>query len=103
LDHIVEVLHREKIIDHRISAEKIEWGRPQKDENCPDGYKGRIGIHEVLDVTDPIRELIVRNATSDQIDAQARKEGMLTMLEEGFVRAAQKITSIEEILRVTSE
>jgi len=47
--------------------------------------------------------MIVKQATSDQIQKQARKEGMQTMVEDGFVKAAQGITSIEEVLRVISE
>jgi general secretion pathway protein E len=47
--------------------------------------------------------MIIGRATIDEIEAQARKEGMLIMLEDGFVKAIQGYTSIEEILRVTSE
>jgi type II secretory ATPase GspE/PulE/Tfp pilus assembly ATPase PilB-like protein len=50
-----------------------------------------------------IKDMLVKNATSDQLEAQGRKEGMITMTDEGFIRAAQKVTSIEEVLRVTSE
>ncbi len=103
LDRIVELLKREKIVPANASLEKITWARPKKSEICPDGYKGRIGIHEVLEVSEAIKELIVKNATSDEIEKQARKEGMAAMLEDGFLKAAQKITSIEEVLRVTSE
>ena len=77
--------------------------KPKKADECPDGYKGRLGIHEVLEVTESIKAMVVKNATSDEIEKQARSENMLTMLEEGFIRAAQKITTIEEVLRVTSE
>jgi type IV pilus assembly protein PilB len=70
---------------------------------CEDGYQGRIGIHEVLEMTPTIRELVIKNATSDEIEAQARKEGMLTMLEDGIFKAAQGLTTIEEVLRVVSE
>ena len=50
-----------------------------------------------------IRELAVVNASADKIEAQARKEGMLTMLEDGIFQAAQGNTSIEEVFRVVSE
>ncbi|QQG45670.1 MAG: type II/IV secretion system protein [Candidatus Sungiibacteriota bacterium] len=103
LDRILEVLKHEKIIDAKTTFEKIEWGRHKKTEECPDGYKGRIGIHEVLEMSESIKELVVKNATSDDIEKRGREEGMLTMLEEGFIRAAQRVTSIEEVLRVTSE
>ena len=102
-DRIGEIIKEAKIIDPKQTLEKIEWGRPKKAGECPEGYKGRIGIHEMLEMSDTIKELVMKNATADQIEKQARAEGMLTMLEEGFIRAAQKVTSIEEILRVTSE
>jgi len=47
--------------------------------------------------------LVMANTTSDDIEKQARKEGMLTMLEDGVIKAAQGITTIEEVLRVTRE
>ena len=57
----------------------------------------------MLPVSESIKVLIVQKATSDQIQKQAQQEGMVTMVEDGFVKAAQGITSIEEILRVVSE
>lgn len=103
LDKILEILKREKAVDKKTTLETIEWGIAQKTEECRDGYKGRIGIHEVLEMSETIKELVVRNATSDEIERQAKNEGMLSMIEEGFIRAAQRVTTIEEILRVTSE
>ncbi|MBI4132873.1 MAG: Flp pilus assembly complex ATPase component TadA [Candidatus Sungbacteria bacterium] len=103
LERILGILKREKVVGAGATLDKINWARPRKSEKCPDGYKGRIGIHEALEVTETIKELIVKNATSDEIERQARSEGMVTMLEDGFIKAAQGITSIEEILRVTSE
>jgi len=104
LERILETLKKEKVIDAKMpSFEKIDWSKPKQSQECPDGYKGRIGIHEVLEMSESIKELVVKNATSDAIEKRAREEGMLTMLEEGFIRATQKITSIEEILRVTRE
>ena len=103
LERITELLRREKIVASSAGIGEVKWARPKKSEACPDGYKGRIGIHEALEVTSTIRELIVKHATSDEIEVQARKEGMITMLEDGFLKAAQGITSIEEVLRVTSE
>jgi len=60
-------------------------------------------VHEILRVSEGIRNLIMANATSDDIEKQAKKEGMMTMLEDGIVKCVQGITTIEEILRVTSE
>jgi type IV pilus assembly protein PilB len=67
------------------------------------GYKGRMGIYEVLGNSTTIQKLIVGNATSEVIQDEAIKEGMITMQVDGFIKALRGQTSIEEILRVTSE
>lgn len=67
------------------------------------GYKGRIGIYEVLGNSTAIEQLIIGNGTSEQIQDQAMKDGMITMQLDGFVKALRGQTSVEEILRVTSE
>ncbi len=73
-------------------------------ENCGHtGYKGRMGIYEVLDNTLEVQKLIVGNSTSDAIQVQAVKEGMVTMQVDGFVKSLRGQTSVEEILRVTTE
>lgn len=72
--------------------------------NCGgSGFKGRMGIYEVLANTLDVQKLIVANATSNAIQDQAIKEGMLTMQMDGLVKALRGQTSIEEILRVTRE
>lgn len=103
LEKILDKLKEEKIIDKKTNLDSQKWGFPKPSEKSKDGYKGRIGIHEVLDMSLAIKDLILKNSTSDQIEEEARKEGMLTMLEDGFIKAAQGITSVEEVLRVTSE
>ena len=57
----------------------------------------------MLPVTESIKELIVQHAISDKIQAQAEQEGMVTMVEDGLVKAAQGLTTIEEVLRVITE
>jgi len=81
----------------------VTFFEPKPTKACPEGYKGRIGIFEVLPVTESIKKLITQNATSDAIQERALKEGMITMVEDGFVKAAQGITTIEEVLRVIME
>ncbi|MDE2078915.1 MAG: Flp pilus assembly complex ATPase component TadA, partial [Patescibacteria group bacterium] len=70
---------------------------------CSDGYEHRVCIDEVLPVSHAIRDLIMKNATADDLEAQAKKEGMLTMVEDGIFKAANGVTTIEEVLRVISE
>jgi type IV pilus assembly protein PilB len=72
--------------------------------NCNhSGYKGRIGIYEVLHTSPAIQKLIVSNDTSENMQLTAIKEGMVTMQLDGFIKALRGETTIEEILRVTSE
>ena len=73
-------------------------------DNCnKTGYKGRMGIYEVLDNTNAIQKMIVANATSSGIQEQAIKEGMDSMQVDGLIKALRGETSIEETLRVTRE
>jgi len=103
LNRILKILKEEKLVKPKATFKDIEFYRAKSSKECPEGYKGRIGIYEVLSVTETIKELIVKRETSDKITAQAQKEGMRTMIEDGFVKAAQGITSIEEVLRVIIE
>jgi len=103
LDKILEILKGEKLIKPKQTLKDIEFYKPKPSKDCPEGYRGRIGIYEVLPVTEMIKELIIKKADADQIQAQAQKEGMRTMIEDGFIKAAQGVTSIEEVLRVIAE
>ncbi len=86
------------------SIAKVKLWRPKtKLEAGQSGYKGRMGIYEVLENDNDIQKLIVSNATADEIQNQAIKNGMLTMQTDGLIKAILGQTSIEEILRVTRE
>lgn len=65
------------------------------------GYRGRLGVFEVLEVTQVIRDLIAQKADAEAIDAQARKEGMRSMLNDAMIKVQQGLTTIEEVIRVT--
>jgi type II secretory ATPase GspE/PulE/Tfp pilus assembly ATPase PilB-like protein len=103
MEEMLKILKREKIVKENATWETIDFYRPKPSKDSPDGYKDRVGIREVLEVSPAIKDLITKNATSDEIEAQARKEGMVTMIEDGFVKAVQGQTSLEEVLRVTRE
>lgn len=96
-------------IDNELSTTETSIQRLWKahDGGCDkcshSGYKGRVGIYEVLENTTEVQKLIVSNATSDVIQNQAIKDGMLTMQIDGFIKALRGQTSIEEIIRVTRE
>jgi general secretion pathway protein E len=74
---------------------------------CPQcaktGYSGRIGIMEMLPITDPMRSLIMQHATAADLRNEAIREGMRTMYEDGLVKAIRGVTTLEEVLRVTRE
>lgn len=103
LDKVLEVLREEKIVEKKANWEDISFWEPAPEKEGDDGYHGRIGIHEVLKVSPAIKELVMRGATTAEMDDQAQKEGMLTMLEDGIFKAVQGLTTIEEVLRVISE
>lgn len=102
MDKILKALKEEKVISSSATWKVIPFykAKPSKEN---DGYKGRVGIYEVLEISNSIREMIMSEKTSDDVEKQARKEGMFTMIEDGVFKAAQGITTIEEILRVVSE
>jgi type IV pilus assembly protein PilB len=68
----------------------------------PGGYKGRVGLYEVMEVTEQIQNLIVRRATSAEIQKQAVVQGMVPMLEDGYLKALTGLTTIEEVNRVAA-
>ncbi len=103
LNRILKILKEEKILKSGKDLKDIDFYRPKPTKDCPTGYKGRIGIFEVLPVTEEIKKLIVAKATTEEIANQAIKEGMRTMVEDGFIKAAKGITSLEEVFRVITE
>jgi len=102
LDRMLTILRDEKVIGPKDGWDKVMFGSPKASAES-DGYKGRVGIHEVLKMSPAVKELIMKGATSGDIEAQAKREGMITMLEDGIFVAAQGMTTIEEVLRVVSE
>lgn len=94
----LELATTEKIISRLWKAD---------DDGCDNcnhtGYRGRMGIYEVLPNSDRIQRLIISTASSENIEAQATTDGMITMQVDGLVKALRGQTTIEEILRVTAE
>lgn len=67
------------------------------------GYKGRIGIYEVLVVSEIIGKLILEHSPASLIEEQAKKEGMITMKQDGYLKVLEGLTTLEEVLRVAQE
>ncbi|HEY8886726.1 MAG TPA: GspE/PulE family protein [Candidatus Microsaccharimonas sp.] len=74
-----------------------------KEDDAQEGYKGRIGIYEVLTNSPEVKKYIMTRASSDQIQAQAIIEGMMTMQIDGLIKALRGETTIEEVLRVSRD
>ncbi len=70
---------------------------------APNGYSGRAGLYEVMDVDEDIQALIVAHATSAEIQRKAQQKGMVTMRQDGYLKVLQGITTLEEVNRVTSD
>jgi len=88
------------------------WQKPakvmlNKGEGCDQcghgGYQGRIGVFEVLSVSEKIGRLILERAPAQEIEKQAVEEGMMTMEQDGYLKVVEGITTIEEVLRVAQE
>ncbi len=94
------------LIEKYFGGEKKEV-RIYHGKGCPicggTGYTGRIGIFEVLEMSEPIRDLVMKRVNADQIKQQAINEGMKTMIEDGIKKVLSGITTIEEVLRATRE
>jgi len=103
LDKVLTTLKEEKVVGKNDDWDKVPFYRLKKGVEPEEGFSGRVGIHEILKVSSAIKEVILKSGTSDEIQAQAEKEGMLTMIEDGIFKAVMGVTTIEEVLRVISE
>jgi type IV pilus assembly protein PilB len=70
--------------------------------NTPGGYKGRMGLYEVFTITEEIQELILKRATSAEIQEAAQKQGMITMREDGYLKTLTGLTTVNEVNRVAT-
>jgi type IV pilus assembly protein PilB len=68
----------------------------------PGGYKGRVGLYEVMDVSETIQGLIIKHSTSGDIQRQAIAEGMISMRQDGYLKALQGLTTLDEVNRVAA-
>jgi type II secretory ATPase GspE/PulE/Tfp pilus assembly ATPase PilB-like protein len=105
IDALLAIMKREKFVDS--SASKLTdvtfWKGAGCDKCNHSGYKGRKGIYEVLEVTADIQDLLLKQAPTAQIQDKAVEQGMILMWQDGFIKASQGITTIEEVLRVSKE
>jgi type IV pilus assembly protein PilB len=105
ISSILDSLTREGILaSSDMELSELLFYRGKGCKRCNNsGYKGRIGIYEVLDNTAELQKLIMQKSSAQQLQEQAENQKMLTMIEDGFIKAKNGITTIEEVLRVTKE
>jgi type IV pilus assembly protein PilB len=105
IESILETMEKEKtIISAKKGLKSLLFYRGKGCKRCNNtGYKGRMGIYEVLENNDEIQSLMLKNASAPEIRRQALANGMITMSEDGFIKAKNGITTLEEIMRVTQE
>ena len=103
LDRMLGFLREENMIPADAGWDKVPFFKPVASSEFESGYSSRTGIHEVLKVTPAIKEMIIKGSSQDEIELQAKKEGMMTMIEDGVYQAVLGATSLEEVFRVVSE
>jgi type IV pilus assembly protein PilB len=103
LNRVIGFLKKEKIVGEKDTITEIPFYKPKPSAESKDGYGGRVCTNEVLKMTPTIKELVVRGSSDSVINEQAKKEGMMSMIEDGIFKAVQGVTTIEEVLRVISE
>ena len=108
----VEYTPDPKVVEEMKSTLGDLWTAPDdvklfKGKGCSDcndsGYYGRVGIFEVMPVTEPISKLILERAPASSVEKEARKEGMIDMKQDGYLKALEGITTVEEVLRVAQD
>jgi type IV pilus assembly protein PilB len=71
--------------------------------SCNNGYKGRVGLYQVMPISEEIQRIILRDGSSLEIGEQAKREGVRTIRESGLQKVKMGLTSLEEVLAVSNE
>jgi type IV pilus assembly protein PilB len=100
-------LPRQTLLKEGFGEEEIDAGLTIYEavgcDHCTDGYKGRIGIYQVMTISDDMRKLITREASDIEIAAQAKREGIADLIQAGLDKVREGITSLSELHRITKE
>src|SRR5271169_2684718 len=96
----------QKVSDTVLAEHGLSGAEPFEPDGCPrcgsSGYRGRVGIYEVMEITEPIRTMVLERASVDDIVAVAVSEGMRRLRDDGLLKVRDGLTSIAEIERITS-
>lgn len=108
VDSISEIIKKNKIVKKSYKSNKEMWldlkfARGKGCSKCRNGYKGRMGVFEVLQIDEKIKKLINNSEPGEKIEEAARANGMTTMLEDGIIKFVQGLTTLEEVMRVTKD
>jgi type IV pilus assembly protein PilB len=98
-----EILKKEGLLDCGIKREEVQLFHPTGCPACKGGYKGRVGIYEVVKITDNISRIIMENGNAIQIADACKKEGFFNLRTAALRKAAWGLTSLEEVNRVTKD
>ena len=100
-------LPRQTLIDAGFEESELAGGwtpyKPVGCDACNNGYKGRVGIYEVMPISEAIQRIILADGSSVEIAAQARREGVRTLRQAGLEKVRLGVTSLEEVLAVTNQ
>lgn len=101
---VAELTKLPQAVKRTLSDAGVNLSHPDVYEPSEDGaYQGRVGIFEVLDVTEEVRSLVLKRSSGDVIKAAAIKNDMITMVQDGLIKAVTGVTTLEEVWRVTRE
>jgi type II secretory ATPase GspE/PulE/Tfp pilus assembly ATPase PilB-like protein len=83
---------------------EIKFYKGKGDPDCGNsGYYGRMGIFEVIPISEKIGKLILERASASDIEKMAKEEGMITLKQDGYLKVTEGITTVDEVLRVAQE
>ncbi len=104
IDHLIKAYGKDQFPELGVDLENLELMGPVGCDSCGGtGYKGRTGIHELLVGTNELQAMIYKKAELDTIRAQALKDGMRTMKQDGVAKIFQGLTDYQQLLRVVAE
>ncbi len=105
MEKLLSVLIKQGLAPAKTKTVKeLKFFKGQGCDKCNhSGYKGRLGIHEILEVTQGVAQMIMEHKSAQEIQDTAEKEGMVLMWEDGFIKALKGITTIDEIVRVSKD